>query len=60
MSENVLLVFSSRSFLVSCFIFKTLGHFEFIFMHDVRVCFNFIDLHAAVQLPESKIFNSLT
>ena len=45
MSENVLLVFSSRSFLVSCFIFKTLGHFEFIFMHDVRVCFNFIDLH---------------
>ena len=46
--------------MVSCFIFKTLGHFEFIFMHDVRVCFNFTDLYVAVQLPGSKIFNSLT
>ena len=32
MSENVLPMFSSRSFMVSCLIFKSLSHFEFIFM----------------------------
>ena len=30
MSENVLSMLSSRSFTVSCLIFKSLGHFEFI------------------------------
>ena len=30
MSENVLLMFSSRSFMVSCLIFKSLSHFELI------------------------------
>ena len=30
-SENVLPMFSSRSFMVSCLIFKSLSHFEFIF-----------------------------
>ena len=30
MSENVLHMFSSRSFMVSCLIFKSLSHFEFI------------------------------
>ena len=37
MSENVLPTFSSKSLMVSCLIFKTLSHFEFIFMHGVRV-----------------------
>ena len=49
MSENVLSVFSSRSIMVSCLMFMSLSHFEFIFVHDVRVCSNFIDLHVAVQ-----------
>ena len=49
MSENVLHVFSSGSLMVSCLMFKSLGHFEFIFVHDVRVCSSFIILHAAVQ-----------
>ena len=31
-SENVLPVFASRSSVVSCFIFKSLRHFEFIFV----------------------------
>ena len=31
MSENVSPMFSSRSFMVSCLIFKSLSHFEFIF-----------------------------
>ena len=48
-SENVLPMLSS-SFMVVCLMFKSLSHFEFIFVHDVRVCSNFIDLHAAVQL----------
>ena len=48
MSENILPMFSSRSFMVSCLMFKSLSHFEFIFAHDVRVCSTFIDLKAAV------------
>jgi len=35
--------------MVSCLIFKSFSHFEFIFVHGVRVCSNFIALHAAVQ-----------
>ena len=31
MSENVLPMFSSRSFMVSCLMFRTLNQFEFIF-----------------------------
>ena len=41
---------ASRSFTVSFLRFKSLKHFEFIFVHSVRVYSNFIDLHAAVQL----------
>ena len=52
MSENVLPMFSSRSLMVTCLIFTSLNHFEFIFVHGVRVCSNFIDLHAAVQLSQ--------
>ena len=40
MSENVLLMFSSRSFMVSGLMFKFLGHFEFIFVYGERVCSN--------------------
>ena len=50
MSENVLPMPSSRSFMVSCL--KSLSHFEFIFVLCVRVCSNFIGLHAAVQLSQ--------
>jgi len=52
MSENVLPMFSSRSFIVSCLMFKPLSSFEFIFVYGVRECYNFIDLHAAVQLSQ--------
>ena len=38
MSENVLPMFSSRYLMVSCLMFKFLSHFEFIFVHGVRVC----------------------
>ena len=51
MSENVLPMFYSRSFMVSCLIFKCLSHFEFIFVCDVRECSNFIDLLAVEDGP---------
>ena len=47
MKENVLLMFSFRSLMVSCFTFKSLSHFEFNFVHGVRVSSSIIDLHAS-------------
>jgi len=35
--------------MVSCFKFKSLSHFKFIFVGDDRVCSNFIDLQACVS-----------
>ena len=40
-SESVLPVFSSRIFMGSCLIFKSLSHFKFIFVYGVRVCSDF-------------------
>ena len=42
MSVSVLLFFSSKSFIVSSLIFRSLIHFEFIFVYGVRDCCNFI------------------
>ena len=50
MSENILPMLSSRSFMVSCLMFRSLNHFKFIFVYGVRECSNFIDLHVAVQV----------
>ena len=41
-------MFSSRSLMVSYLTFKALSHFEFIFVHGMKVCTNFTDLPAAV------------
>ena len=38
MSESVLPMFSSRSFIVSGLTFRSLIHFEFIFVYAVRKC----------------------
>ena len=59
MSENVLPVFSSRSFMMSDLIFKSLSHFEFIFVYGVRECSNFIDLCEAVQLFQQHFLKRL-
>uniref|UniRef100_A0A8D0RLL7 Uncharacterized protein n=1 Tax=Sus scrofa TaxID=9823 RepID=A0A8D0RLL7_PIG len=59
MSENVLPMFSSRSLGVSCLIFKSFSHFEFIFVHGMRVCSSFIDLHAAVQVSQQCLLKRL-
>ena len=42
MSESVLLMFSSRNFIVSGLMFRSLIHFEFIFVYGVRKCSSFI------------------
>jgi len=42
-------MFSSRSFFVSVFTFRSLIHFKFNFMYGVRECSNFILLHIAIQ-----------
>ena len=64
MLENALPMFSSRSFMVSCLVFKSLSHFEFIFVYGVKVCSNFTDLFVAVQLfqhhwAEETVFSPL-
>ena len=60
MSENVLPVFSSRSFMVSCLIFKSLNHLEFTFVYGVRECSNFMSLHVAVQLSQHHLLKRLS
>ena len=52
-SENVLPVFSSRSFM--CLMMRSLSHFEFIFVPGVRVCSSFIYLHATVQFSQHHV-----
>ena len=47
--------FSSKSFKVLGLTFMSVIHFEFIFACGVRVCSNFIDLHAAVQLSQTPL-----
>ena len=40
------------SFIASGLIFRSLIHYEFIFVYGVRKCSNFILLHAAVQFSQ--------
>ena len=50
-SKSVPLMFSSKSFIVPGLTFKSLVHFEFIFVYGARKCSTFILLHVAVQKP---------
>jgi len=54
MSSSVLPMFSSKSFIVSGLTFRSLIHFEFIFVFGVRKCSNFILLHGAIQFSPEK------
>ena len=45
-------MFSSRSFIVSGLTFRTLIHFEFIFVHGVRKCSSFILLQVVDQFSQ--------
>ena len=49
MSESVFPMFSSKSFIVSGLMFRSLIHFEFIFVYGVRKCSSFILLQVVDQ-----------
>ena len=63
MSKSVLPLFSPRNFIVSSLTFRSLIHFEFIFVYGVRACTNFILLHAVSSfcstLIEETVFSPL-
>ena len=53
-------MFSSKSFIVSGLTFRSLIHFEFIFVYGVREFSNFILLHVAVQFSQHRSLKSLS
>ena len=59
MSESVLRMFSSRSFIVSGLMFRSLIHFEFIFVYGVRKCSSFILLQVVDQFSHFDFFFDL-
>ena len=40
--------------------FLSFSHFEYIFVHSVRVCSNITDLHAAAQLSQHHLLKRLS
>ena len=56
MSLSVLPMFSSKSLIVSGLTFRSLIHFEFVFVYGVRECSNFVLLHVAVQFSQHRLF----
>ena len=60
MSPSVLCMFSSKSFIVSGLTFRSLIHFEFIFVPGVRKCSNFVLLHVAVQFSQHHLLKKLS
>ena len=60
MSESVLPMFSSRSFIVSGLTFRSLIHFEFIFMSGVRKCSSFSLLQVVDQFSQHHFLKRLS
>ena len=60
MSESVLPMFSSRSFIVSSLTFRSLIHFEFIFVHGVRKCSSFNLLQVVDQFSQHHLLKRLS
>ena len=60
MSESVLPVFSSRSFIVSGLRFRSLIHFEFIYVYGVRKCSSFILLQVVDQFSQHHLLKRLS
>ena len=58
MSESVLPMFSSKSFIVSGLMFRSLIHFEFIFVYGVRKCSSCILLQVVDQFSQHHLLNS--
>ena len=53
-------MFFSQVFIVSGFMFRSLIHFEFIFVHGVRECSSFILSHVAVQFFQYHLLKRLS
>ena len=53
-------MFSFRSFMVSSLIFRSLIHFEFIFVYGIRECSNVVLLHVAVQFSQHHLLKRLS
>ena len=53
-------MFSSKIFIVSCLIFRSLIHFEFTFVYAVRKCYNLIILCKAVQFSQHHLLRRLS
>ena len=60
MLESVWAMFSSKSLIVSGLISRSLIHLEFIFVHGVRECSNFLLFHVAVQFSQHHLLNKLS
>ena len=60
MSSSVVAMFSSKRFIVSDLTFRSLNHFEFIFVYGVRKCSNFSHLHVAVQFSQHHLLKRLS
>ena len=59
MWESVLPLFSSRSFIVSGLTFRSLIHFEFIFVYGVRKCSSLILLQVVDQFYQHHLLRRL-
>ena len=60
MLESVLPMFSSRNSMVSGLTFRSLIHFEFIFVYDVRKCSSFILLQVVDQFSHHHLLKRLS
>ena len=58
--QSVLSMFSSKSFIVSGLIFRSLIHFEFIFVYGVRKCSRFILLQVVDQFSQHHLLKGLS
>ena len=60
MSESILPIFSSKSFIVSNLTFKTLIYYKFIFVYGIKEYSNFILLHVAIQFSQHHLLKRLS
>ena len=59
MLESVLPMLSSRSFTVSGLMFRSLIHFEFIFVYGVRKCSSFVLLQVVDQFSQHHLLKEI-
>ena len=60
MLESVLPMFSYKSFIVSGLMFRSLIHFEFVFVYGVRKCSSFILLQVVDQFSQHQLLKRLS